>query len=63
VTTIKRLKRSQVNSPKYWRENANNAQKGAERASNDKIKKVLLGFAEGYEKMAAVIEKSAAHKG
>ena len=52
----RRMKRSEVNIPKYWHERATNARKAAERANDRKVRDTMLGFADGYEKMAERVE-------
>lgn len=51
------FKRPKLNQASYWRRRAENARKHAERASDRTSKTMMLGFAEGYEKMAKRIEK------
>lgn len=58
----RRLKRSQVNSPKYWREMAKTAREGAEKAPDGSAKSMMLGFAQGYAELAKVIERRIADK-
>ena len=55
-----RDKRADLNKPKYWRRRAERAQADADGAADRKVKRMLLGFAEGYEKMAKRIEKLSA---
>lgn len=52
-------KRTELNSPKYWRDRAECERASAEKAKDDKIRTLMLGFAEGYEKMAHRVEKLA----
>jgi hypothetical protein len=56
MRTSRRMKRSEVNIPKYWLERATNARKAAEGANDRKVRDTMLGFADGYEKMAKRVE-------
>jgi hypothetical protein len=49
--------RSLLNNPKYWRRRAKDARASAEQTSDRKH--MMLGFAEGYERVADRIEKLA----
>jgi hypothetical protein len=52
----KGMKRCAVNVPMYWLERAKNARKAAERTNDRKVRDTMLGFADGYEKMAKRVE-------
>jgi hypothetical protein len=55
-----RSDRSELNTAKHWRHRAEKARAHAEQISDRKVKHTLLGFADGYEKIAKRIEKLAA---
>lgn len=54
---MRRFKRSDLNSPKYWRNLAGSAKENAAQAEDHKVRGMMLGFAEGFERMATRIEK------
>jgi hypothetical protein len=54
------FKRPKLNSAIYWRRRADDARNHAA-AADGKSRSMMLGFAEGYEKMAKRVEKPADH--
>jgi hypothetical protein len=51
--------RSELNSTKYWRRRAKEARADADQTTDRKLKHMMLGFAEGYERVAKRIDKLA----
>jgi hypothetical protein len=48
-----------MNLPDYWHQRAKLARDEADKAGDKKVRRMLLGFADGYDKIAKRIEKLA----
>ena len=59
MRSINRAKLSELKGPKHWHHRAEHARADAEKATDRKLKRTLLGFAEGYDKLAKRIDKLA----
>ena len=58
MRTLERTtERTQVNSTKYWLQRARDARTAAENAKDGKVRIAMLGFSEGYERMAKRVER------
>ncbi len=53
----RRLDRSDLHQPNYWQTRAHEVRVSAARAPDDRTRSIMLGFAEGYERLAKQVEK------
>jgi hypothetical protein len=60
VRAFRRTKRSDVNVPEYWMKRADDARKTAKDTKDRKVRDAMLGYAQGYERLAQRIEKLSA---
>ncbi len=54
----RRSHRSDLQKPKYWQTRADEVRVSAGRTPDDKTRAFMLGFAEGYERLAKQAHKS-----
>ena len=51
------MKRTQVNTPKYWLERAREARTVAQRTRDRKVQAAMTGLSDGYERVAKRVEQ------